>query len=186
MKLPNAKLHAPAGIPGDYQEHIKLMLDLMVLAFQTDVTRIATFMYANEGSNKSYAEIGVSEGHHDLSHHGKDQGKQEKITKINIFHMNQFAYMLEKMRSIREGEGALLDHSMIVYGSGISDGDRHNHDDLPVLLAGKANGAITSGRHVRYANQTPLNNLFLSMLEIMGASTSSLGDSTGKLDKLKA
>ncbi len=186
VKLPNPKLHAPSGIPKDFPDHIKLMLDLMVLSFQTDVTRISTFMYVNEGNNRGYSEIGVSEGHHDLSHHGHDQSKQEKITKINIFHITQFAYMLERMKSIKEGDGTLLDHSMIVYGSGISDGDRHNHDDLPVLLAGKAKGAFTSGRHVRYPNNTPLNNLFLSMLDVFGAPIDSLGDSTGRLTKLKA
>ncbi len=111
------------------------MFDVLALAFQTDSTRIATFVYANEGSTKSYRFIGVPEGHHDLSHHGSDPEKQAKIKKINIYHIEQFAYFLEKLRSIREGEGTVLDHSMIVYGSGISDGDRHNHDDLPILVA---------------------------------------------------
>ncbi len=176
---------APAGIPQDYQEHIRLMGDMMVLAFQADLTRIATFMYANEGSTKSYAFIGVPEGHHDLSHHGNDPKKHEKIKMINKFHMDQFAYFLGRMKSIKEGDGTLLDHSMIVYGSGISDGNRHNHNDLPVLLAGKANGTIKTGRHVRYANHTPLNDLYLSMLDRMGSSVESIGDSKGRLSGLE-
>lgn len=174
----------PEGIPEDYKQHIRLMLDLIVLAFQGDVTRVSTMVFANEGSNKSYAFIGVPEGHHDLSHHGGDAEKQKKIRAINIFHMEQFAYFLEKMRSIREGDGSLLDHSMIVYGSGISDGNRHNHNDLPIVLAGKAGGTIKPGRHLRYPDMTPLNNLYLSMLDRIDASVDSLGDSKGRLPKL--
>ena len=121
----------PKGIPDDYKEHIRLMGDMMVLAFQADLTRIATFMFANEGSDQSYTLIGVPEGHHDLSHHRNDPKKHEKIVKINTFHMEQFAYVLGTLKSIKEGDGTLLDNSMIVYGSGIGDGNRHNHDDLP-------------------------------------------------------
>ncbi len=125
----------PDGVPGDYQDHMRLMCDMMVLAFQTDSTRIATMMFANAGDNKSYRKIGVPDGHHDLSHHQSDAVKLEKITQINRFHTQQLSYLLQKMKSIREGEGTLLDNSMIVYGSGISDGNRHNHDNLPILLA---------------------------------------------------
>ena len=174
---------APKGIPNDYQEHVRLMADMIVLAFQADLTRVATFMFANEGSTKPYPQIGVSEGHHDLSHHGNDPSKHEKIRKINTFHVEQFAYIVGRLKGIKEGDGTLLDRSMLVYGSGIGDGNRHNHDDLPVLLAGRANGSIKTGRHVKYP-QTPLNNLFLSMLDRMGATTESLGDSTGRLGKL--
>jgi hypothetical protein len=174
----------PTGVPRDNREHIRLMFDVLALAFQTDSTRISTFVYANEGSTKSYKFIGVPEGHHDLSHHGKDPDKLAKIKKINIYHLEQFAYFLEKLRSIKEGDGTVLDHSMIVYGSGISDGDRHNHDDLPILIAGKGGGTIQGGRHVVYSKNTPLNNLYLSMLERVGAPTPSLGDSTGALPKL--
>ena len=173
----------PEGIPGDYREHVRLMGDMMVLAFQADLTRISTFMFANEGSGKSYPEIDVREGHHDLSHHGNDPAKHEKIKKINTFHIEQFAYVLERLKGIKEGDGTLLDRSMLVYGSGIGDGNRHNHDDLPVLLAGRANGTIQGGRHVKHEN-TPLNNLFLAMLDRMGAGTERLGDSTGRLGKL--
>ncbi|MFO0945848.1 MAG: DUF1552 domain-containing protein [Planctomycetota bacterium] len=174
----------PEGAPKDYAGHIRLMFDLLALALQTDLTRISTFTYANEGSNRSYAFLGVPEGHHDLSHHGKDEAKQKKIREINKFHIAQFAYLLEKLKSIPEGEGTLLDQCMIVYGSGISDGDRHNHEDLPILLAGKGGGAIDSGRHIVYPKETPLNNLFLSMLDRMGVDCPSLGDSTERLPGL--
>jgi hypothetical protein len=176
------KTAKPQGVPKDYEQHIRLIYDLMVLAFQGDVTRISTFMYANEGSNKSYEFLSVPEGHHDLSHHGNDAKKHEKIKKINRFHITQLAYFLGKLKATREGEGTLLDHAMIVYGSGISDGDRHNHDDLPILLAGKGSGTIRSGRHVKLDKSTPLNNLYLAMLDRMGAPVDRLGDSTGRLD----
>lgn len=175
----------PEGPPEAYVDHIRLMCDLMVLAFQADVTRVCTFVLANEGSNRPYPFIGVSEGHHDLSHHGNDQAKKDKIRQINEFHTAQLAYLLQKMKSIPEGDGTLLDHSMIVYGSGNSDGNRHNHDDLPVLLAGRAGGTIDTGRHVRYSKETPLNNLWLSLLERMDVEVPFLGDSTGQLPNLR-
>ncbi len=174
----------PTGVPQDYQEHIRLMCDLMVLAFQGDQTRISTLMFANEGSNKSYAFMDVPEGHHDLSHHGGDKAKHEKIKKINRFHLEQFARMLGRMKAIREGNGSLLDHTMIVYGSGIGDGDRHNHNDLPILVAGRGAGTLKTGRHLKYPENTPLNNLFLSLLDRMGTPVDRLGDSTGRLAKL--
>jgi hypothetical protein len=171
----------PAGIPNNYGEHIRLMGDLMILAFQTDVTRVSTFVLANEGSNKSYAFIEVPEGHHDLSHHGNDAAKHEKIKKINRFHIEQFAYVLGRLKSIPEGAGSLLDGCQIVYGSGIGDGNAHNHDNLPVLLAGRGAGTLTPGRHIKYENGTPLNNLYLSLLERMGVPAEHMGDSSGKL-----
>jgi len=180
VKVPEG-VAKPAGIPASYEEHIKLMGDLMVLAFQTDVTRVATFVVANEGSNKPYAFICVPEGHHDLSHHGNSHEKKEKIAKINTFHVTQLAYVLGRFKAVREGDGTLLDHCMIAYGSGNSDGNAHNHDNLPLLLAGKAGGAIKQGRHVRFAKETPINNLWVAMLQIMGVKVSSLGDSTGVL-----
>jgi hypothetical protein len=178
------KAARPTGIPEDYKEHIRLMLDMVALAFQGDVTRVATFVYANEGSNKSYAFIGVPEGHHDLSHHGNDAEKKRKIRDINRFHMEQFAYFLDKLKAAREGDAPLLDRCMVLYGSGISDGNAHNHDDLPILLAGKASGTIKPGRHVRYPDETPLNNLYLSMLDRIDAPVDALGDSKGRLPKL--
>ena len=174
----------PDGIPGDYQDHMRLMCDMMVLAFQTDSTRIATMMFANAGDNKNYRKIGVPDGHHDLSHHQSDAVKLEKITQINRFHIQQLSYLLQKMKSIREGEGTLLDNSMIVYGSGISDGNRHNHDNLPILVAGSGGGSIETGRHLRYDLETPVCNLFMSMLDRVGVDAPFIGDSTGRLQGL--
>ena len=174
----------PAGIPDNFPDHLRLMCDMMVLAFQTDTTRVCTFVLTNEGSNRSYPNIGVAEGHHELSHHGNDEAKKSKIREINKFHMTQLAYILQKLKSIPEGEGNLLDHCMIAYGSGNSDGNAHNHDNLPILLAGHGGGTITTGRHVKYANETPLANLWLSMLERMDVRVPFLGDSTGSLSNL--
>jgi hypothetical protein len=177
-------IQPPAGIPDGYAEHIRLMADMMVLAFQTDQTRICTFMFANEGSNRPYKQINIADGHHDLSHHGKDPQKIQKIREINRFHTTQLAYLLEKMHSIKEGDATLLQNSMIVYGGGISDGDAHNHDNLPVILIGRGGGTIKTGRHIRYKNGTPMNNLYLSLLDRVGVHAETLGDSTGRLQQL--
>lgn len=176
-------LDRPDGPPKDPEEHIRLMCDLMVVAFQSDITRVATFLIANAGSNRSYPTLDVAEGHHDLSHHGGNPEKLEKIARINRFHVTQLAYFLEKMRAAKEGGGSLLDHSMVVYGSGIADGDKHDHDDLPVLLAGRGGGSLRPGRHLRYPKK-PLCNLFLSLLDRMKVPVERLGDSTGRLDGL--
>jgi hypothetical protein len=181
--LPAAGLTRPKGVPDDIGEHIRLMFDLVALSFQCDVTRICTFMYANEGSTRNYPSINVTDGHHDLSHHSGDPKKHEKLKIINRFHIEQLAYLLGKLKAIPEGSGTLLDNLMLVYGSGISDGDRHNHDDLPILVCGKGGGTIKSGRHLKFEPQ-PLNDLFLSMLDRMGAPIDRLGDSTGRLAKL--
>lgn len=174
----------PDGIPGTYAEHIRLMFDLQALAFQTDSTRIASFILAHDGSNRPYPFLGVSEGHHDLSHHGNDEEKKKKIAKINRFHVEQFAGFLQRLKAIPEGEGTLLNHCLVVYGGAISDGNRHNHDDLPVLLAGKGGGSVDPGRHVRYPRNTPMANLFLSLLDRVGAPVDRFGDSTGRLAQL--
>ncbi len=171
----------PKGVPDTYEQHIRLMMDLLVLAFQTDSTRVATFVIANEGSNKPYPFIDVREGHHDLSHHRNEQANKAKIAKINRFHTTQLAYLMDKLRAVREGDGTLLDHCMLAYGSGNSDGNAHNHDDLPLLLAGHGCGTLKPGRHVVYPKETPLNNLWLSMLNRMDLPTVQLGDSTGEL-----
>jgi len=176
-------LTRPNGIPDNVGEHVRLMFDLIALSFQCDATRICTFMYANEGSNRNYTSINVTDGHHDLSHHGGDPRKHEKLKIINRFHIEQFAYLLGRLKSIPEGAGSLLDSAMIVYGSGISDGDRHNHDDLPIVMAGKGGGTIKPERHLKVQPQ-PLNNLYLAMLDRMGPSLERLGDSTGRLGKL--
>jgi hypothetical protein len=174
----------PKGIPADYEEHIKLMYDLMALAFQTDTTRISTFVMAHDGSNRSYSFMGVPEGHHDLSHHGGNEEKKKKIAKINQFHIRQFAYFIQRLKSIKEGAGTLLDNSMVVYGSGIADGNAHAHHDLPVVFAGRGGKTIETGRHVKYAKDTPMANLFLSMMERVGAPVTRIGDSSGVLSQL--
>ncbi len=171
----------PEGIPESYEEHARIMADMLVLAFQADVTRVGTFMLANEGSNRSYRNIGVSDGHHSLSHHQGDHAKQMKIREINKFHIQQFAYIIGKLKSIPEGDGTLLDNCMIAYGAGLADGDRHDHGDLPLLLAGGAGGSLALGRHVRYPAETPMCNLLVSLLERAGAPVKRFGDSTGPL-----
>ncbi|HEX5271864.1 MAG TPA: DUF1552 domain-containing protein [Gemmataceae bacterium] len=189
-KLPDVKVPdgaRPSGTPAKFDEHLRLMCDLMVLAFQTDVTRVCTFVLCNEGSNRPYGFIGVPEGHHDLSHHGRDPKKQAKIKQINTFHIQQFAYLLTKLKGIKEGDSTLLDHCMLAYGSGNSDGDRHNHDDLPVLVAGRGSGTIKSGRHMRLPREkdTPVSNLWLSLLDRMSIQVDAFGDATGRLRGLE-
>ncbi|MEC8473783.1 MAG: DUF1552 domain-containing protein, partial [Planctomycetota bacterium] len=177
----------PAGVPQDLAKHSELMFDMMTLAMQTDSSRILSFMFTNAGSNRSYPEIGVSEGHHESSHHGKSEHKQQNIAKINRFHIDRFAYFLSRLSQVRENNGkTLLENSMVVYGSGISDGDRHNHDDLPILLAGAGAGRIQTGRHIRYENGTPLCNLYLWMMRQMGAKAESFGDSTSEITGLSS
>lgn len=171
----------PEGLPETVQDHIRLMYDLMVLAFQTDTTRIITFMSANEGSNRPYRMVGVNSGHHELSHHRSDPDKVAQLEKIDLFLVGEFAKFLTKLRETPDGKGNLLDNSMVMYGSGLSDGNRHRHDDLPIILAGRGGGTIKTGRHVVLPQGAPLNNLFLSMLDRMNASAPTLGDSTGRL-----
>ncbi len=179
------KLDLPQGVPGDYREHMRLMTDLIALAFQTDTTRILTFMMGNEGSDRTYPWIGVRDGHHSLSHHGGDQGKVDKIRAIDKWFVEQFAALVAKLKAIPDGEGTLLDQSMVVFGCAISDGNAHNHENLPVILAGRGGGTIAPGRQVRYARGTPLCNLFLSMLDRMGVRETRFGDSTERLGKLE-
>ncbi|MGL4419651.1 MAG: DUF1552 domain-containing protein [Gemmataceae bacterium] len=180
VAAPNMTL--PASVPSDFIEHVRLMCDIMVLAFQTDLTRVITLPFANDGSNRSYKMIQVPDGHHDLSHHGQNAEKQGKIKKINTLHTEQLAYLLGKLDAVKEPNGkSLLDNLMLVYGSGIGDGDRHNHDDLPILLIGRGQNSIQAGRHLKFANNTPLMNLYLTLFEKMGAPTKRFGDSTGPL-----
>ena len=179
-----AGVRKPTGIPRENRDHIRLMFDVLALAFQADVTRVATFAFANEGSTKSYKFIGVPEGHHDLSHHGRDPEKQAKVERINTYHIEQFAYFLAKLKGMREGAGSVLDQSAIVYGSGISDGDRHNHDDLPILVAGRAGGTLAPDRHLAFAANTPLNNLYTTLLTHAGVPAGPVGDSNGFLPGL--
>jgi hypothetical protein len=179
--LPRPQIEKPDGIPADFTEHVRLMYDMLALALQTDSTRIASFMVQREGSNRPYPWIGVTDGHHDLSHHGGSAEKQAKIAKINRYHMEQFAYFLGKLKSMRESSGTVLDNSMIVLGSAIADGDRHAHHDLPVLLCGAGAGVFKPGRHVQFNSETPMTNLYLTMLESMGVKADRFGDSTQAL-----
>jgi hypothetical protein len=174
----------PSGIPDDFDEHAKLMIDLQVIAFQADLTRIGTFMIAREGSNRSYKQVNVPDGHHSVTHHQNDPEKISKTTKINEVHVKTFAYFVEKMKSTPDGDGSLLDHSMMLYGSSINDGNRHTHDDLPLVLVGGANGQIKGGRHLAYPNETPMNNLLIGMLDKAGVKTEKFGDATGEIDHL--
>jgi hypothetical protein len=173
----------PDGIPIEFGDHARLMFDLLSVALQTDTTRISTFILAHEGSNRAYREIGVPEGHHGLSHHRNDPALMDKLAAINHYHMQQFAYFLQKLKQTNEANGSLLDRTMIVYGGGISDGNRHNHDDLPVLLAG-GSSVFHSGRHVKFDRGAPVASLHLSMLDIMGVPTANFGDSQGQLTGL--
>jgi hypothetical protein len=184
---PPSDFSVPAGTPKDITEHAKLMSDLLVLAFQADVTRVFTYVFANEGSNRSYPFIGVNDGHHELSHHNNDTAKKAKICKINTHHTTQLAYLLGKLKEVKEGDGTLLDHCMLAYGSGNSDGNRHNHDDLPVLVAGGRKGAIKTGQHIKLASkETPISNLWTSMLDRMEVKVDNVGDSTGRLGAINA
>lgn len=181
-EMPDVKV--PEGVPSSYEEHMHVMFDLLALAFQTDSTRIATFMLAHDGSNRSFTEIGVPEGHHSISHHQRNAEKLTKIASIDRFYLKQLGYFLSKMKSIKDGDGNLLDNSMIVYGGGISDGDRHDHSQLPVILAGKAGGTLTPGRRIVLPGEVPMTNLYVSMLERMGVKAEHIGDSTGKLENI--
>ncbi|MGA2214019.1 MAG: DUF1552 domain-containing protein [Bryobacteraceae bacterium] len=177
-------MEQPASAPEDFVSHARLMMDLMVIAFQADLTRVASFMLARESSNRSYREIGISDGHHNCTHHQNDPEKIDKTIRINAHHVEQFAYLVNKMRSTPDGDGSLLDHSMILYGSSLADGNAHTHTDLPVAVLGGGCGKLKSGRHIRYASETPLNNLLLAMLDKAGVPTEKLGDSTGELQHL--
>ncbi len=169
------------GVPSDYREHVSLMNDMIVLAFRLDQTRIASFMLANEGSNRSFPFLGVSGGHHHLSHHKGDETMIADIRRINHFQSEMLAELLRKMDAVEEPGGTLLDNSMVVYGSAIADGNRHNHNDLPVILAGGGGGSLEPGRHVRYSEGTPLSNLYVAMLRRMGVEVDAFADSTGEL-----
>ena len=176
------EMNLPDGVPSELKEHIRLMYDILVLAFQTDATRVSSFMLANAGSNRTYPEVDVRNGHHELSHHRNDQGKMDQIARVDQFMVEQFAYFLDRLKSVREGEGTLLDNSMILYGSAISDANRHQHHDLPIVLAGRGGRTIETGQYLQHPNETPLNNLFLSMADRMGAGLKEIGDSTGALN----
>ena len=174
----------PTGIPYDYEEYVTLMFDLQVIAFQTDLTRVVTMMMGREGSLRTYPEIGVPDPHHPLTHHGGKTDWIEKVTQINELHMKLFASFVGRLKDTPDGEGTLLDHVVVVYGSGISDGDRHTHFDLPVLVVGHGHGKVHPGRHVTYPKDTPMTNLYLTLLDQAGVRPETIGDSTGQIEHL--
>ncbi|MCA9187541.1 MAG: DUF1552 domain-containing protein [Pirellulaceae bacterium] len=173
----------PEGIPGTYPDHIRVMFDILTIAFQTDSTRIGTFLLAHDGSNRNFPDLNISEGHHDLSHHDNNPEKLEKIAKITRFYVEQLGYFLDRLQNTEDGEGQnLLDNSMVLYGSGLADPNRHDHSHLPVLLAGRGGGQLTPGRHVDVGNSVPMSNLYVSMLNKLGVPATEFGDSTGPLE----
>jgi len=177
-------LDRPVGVPAAYADHARLMFDLQVLALQGDVTRVITFQLARETSNRTYPEIGVSDPHHPLSHHGNDPAKIERMSKINAFHVSLFAEFLQKLKATQEGNGTLLDHSLYLYGSGIGNPNIHDHTNLPIIVAGGAAGGMKGGRHLKYAKPTPLANLHLTLLHKVGVPIDSFADSNGTVEGL--
>jgi hypothetical protein len=171
---------APVGVPDSYEEHVKLMYDLMALAYQTDLTRVFTFMMARELSQRSYPQVGVPEPHHATSHHQDDPAKLAKLVKIQNYHVSLFAHFLEKLRATPDGDGNLLDHSMILYGSSMSNSNIHNHNPLPILVAG-GGGQLRGGRHLKFAENTPMANLLLTLLKRAGVPQDKVGDSVEPL-----
>ena len=179
-----ASTDLPVGIPDAFDDHVKLMFDLQVLAYQSDLTRVITFLVSREAAQRTYPQIGVSDPHHGLSHHGDDRAKLEKLAKIDAYHVQLLAYYVEKLRTTAEGDGSLLDHSLIMYGSGISNGQNHSHRNLPILVAGGCGGRVEGGRHVICAKGTPLTNLQLRVLEKVDVKLEKFGDSSGLLTDL--
>jgi len=178
------KLDRPVGIPARVDDHAKLMIDLQVLAYQSDLTRVITFMFGREQADRTYREIGIPDAHHPLTHHQNDPTKIAKVIRINTFHVELFAYFLNRLQSTPDGDGSLLDRTMLLYGSGISDGNSHLHGNLPALLFAGGSNPIQGGRHLRYPKDTPLTNLYLTMLDKLRVPVENLGDSTGKLELL--
>jgi hypothetical protein len=174
----------PYGVPADFAEHFRLMSDMVTIAFQADQTRVLTFLVTHEGTSRAYREIGISDGHHPLTHHMGNMEKLNKVAEINLYQMKQFALWMQKMKATKDGDGSLLDHSMIVYGAGMSDGNGHDPKNLPILLLGAGCGALKSGRHIRYQKGTPLANMHLALLNKLNVPLEKIGDSTGELTDL--
>ncbi len=180
----NPGMEKPYGVPVDFAEHFKLMTDMVTVAFQADLTRVLTFLVTREGTSRAYRELGISDGHHPCTHHRNQPELMEKVAKINVYHMEQFAKWIGKLKSIQEGDSNLLDNSMIVYGAGLSDGNRHTHEDLPTLIAGRGGNFIKTGRRIVARKETPMCNLFLTMMGRMGTRMEHFGDATGRLEGL--
>ena len=182
VELPD--LDRPVGIPGTYEDHVKLMFDLLALAYQADLTRVFTFMLGRELGGRTYPHLGVPDPHHGLSHHRNDPEKLDKLARINTYHMGLFAHFLENLQSTSDGDGSLLDHSMVMYGGGLGDSNDHAHFDLPELVVGGGGGRLRGGRHLRYPKDTPVNNLLVSMLDKAGLPAERFGDATGQIREL--
>ncbi len=174
----------PYGVPADFAEHFKLMTGMLTVALQSDMSRVFTFLVTREGTSRSYREIGIADGHHPLTHHRNDPALMEKVTQINTYHVQQFAGWVEKLKSIKEGDGSLLDNCMIVYGAGLTDGNKHNHEDLPTVLVGRGGNYIKPGVRKVYRRETPMSNLFLTMMDRMNVRVEHFGDATGRLNGL--
>jgi hypothetical protein len=180
------RMETPYGVPGDFAEHFGLMTDMITVAFQADLTRVVTFLVTREGTSRAYREIGIADGHHPLTHHRNQVELMDKVAQINRYHVEQFAKWIGTLKAAEEGDRSVLDNSMIVYGAGLADGNSHTHHDLPTLIAGRAGGFIKSGRRVVHRKETPMCNLFLTMMERMDTRMDHFGDSTGHLGGLDA
>lgn len=178
------RMEKPYGVPADFAEHFKLMTDMLTVALQTDLSRVFTFLVTREGTSRPYREIGIADGHHPCTHHRNDPVLMEKVAQINTYHVKQFAGWVEKLKSIKEGDSSLLDNCMIIYGAGLADGNRHNHEDLPTLMVGRGGNYIKPGRRIVYRRETPMSNLFVTMMDRMGVPVDYFGDSTGRIDGL--
>jgi uncharacterized protein DUF1552 len=178
LKLPEA----PVGVPESFDEHFKIMFDLQVLAFRSEITRVATMMYARDTSGAVYPQSGVREGFHVASHHSNSRPNMDKYALINRYHVQMLAYFLDKLKATPDGDGNLLDHSMVLYGSSMSNGNQHDHDPLPIILAGGAAGQLKGGRHIQNPPHTPMSNLLLSMLDKLGVRADQHGDSSGRME----
>jgi len=174
----------PVGVPETFKEYAELMFDLQVLAFQADITRVSSFMMARENVNRSYGEIGLPEAHHSMSHHGNNPEKMAEFSKLNTYHVETLAYFLKKLQAIPDGDGSLLDHSIVLYGSGMSDGNTHNNFNVPVVVVGGRDQQVKGNRHLKYPKGTPLANLSLSLMDKFGVNVERFGDSSGRLDLL--
>src|SRR5258708_21055781 len=185
LSAPLPLMERPTAIPDHYEQYAKLMIDMQAVAWRTDMTRVASFMLGRDGSNRAYREIGISDGHHSISHHQGNASNLDKLVQIDGFHVSMFAYLLERLKATADGDATLLDHSLVVFGSSISESNIHTHDDLPIVLAGTAGGRVKGNRHLVYRKETPLNNLFLNTFDLAGLPhVDGFGDSTGRLTDL--
>lgn len=178
----NPGMDKPYGVPADFAEHFKLLTDMMVIAFQSDMTRVMTFLVTREGTSRAYREIGIPDGHHPCTHHQNKPDLMEKVSQINEYHTKQLAGFLAKMKATKDGDSNLLDNSMIIYGAGLSDGNRHLHEDLPTLLIGRAGGTLNPGRRIVYRKETPMCNLHLALMDQIGVPVEHFGDASGELN----